>query len=133
MVRGHAALVHELDKLATTVLRSANRNSVDLVLWLKQATSMLPMIEFTRQCDLSGLEAQIVCPVLALDGDGEGEIFNRQAREFYDAVGSSRKQLVSFRSADGGGAHCQVDNYNLLQEVTYDWLDEVFATSPPAS
>jgi len=119
-----------LNWVATTLLRRANRNSVDLVLWLKQAENMLPMIEFTRQCNLTGLESQIKCPVLALDGDGEGEIFNRQAKEFFDAVGSQRKQMVSFLSADGGGAHCQVDNYSLLQEVTYDWLDEVFGAAP---
>jgi hypothetical protein len=101
-----------LNKVATTIVRSANRNSVDLVLWLKQADSMLPMIEFTRQRNLTGLKSQIICPVLALDGNGEGEIHNRQAREFFDAVSSPRKQLVSFRSSDGGGAHCQVDSYN---------------------
>jgi len=114
-----------LNLFATTVLHDANKNSVDIMLWLTQSTQLTASIEFTRACNIIDIEHQITCPVLALCGDGEGNIFNTQAQEFYKGVGSTHKRLYRFTQADGGGAHCQVDNYNLLHEVTYDWLDEV--------
>lgn len=114
-----------LNKLATTVLHRANKNTVDLVLWLTQSKHMTAFIDFTRSCNITAIEHQITCPVLALSGEGEGKIFNSQAEAFYNRIGSKNKQLYQFEQKDGGGAHCQVDSYNLLQEVTYDWLDSV--------
>jgi len=116
-----------LNRLATTVLHHANKNSVDIMLWLTQSRQLTAAIDFTRACNLVAIENQIKCPVLALSGDGEGKIFNSQAEAFFRGVGSASKQQYRFTRADGGGGHCQVDNYNLLQEVTYDWLDEVLS------
>lgn len=114
-------------KFIGSVMRRANRNTVDLVAWLTQSNGIQAFIDFTRQCTIRDIEHQITCPVLALSGEGEGKLFNKQAKEFYDAVSSKTKREHKFMQRDGGGAHCQVDNYNLLQEVTYNWLDEVFS------
>ena len=114
-----------LNKLATTVLHHANKKSVVLMLWLTQSRQLTPSSDFTGACNIVAIEHQIKCPVLALSGDGEGNIFNSQAEAFYNGVGSTNKRQYRFTQAEGGGAHCQVDNYDLLHEVTYDWLDEV--------
>lgn len=114
-------------KFIGSVMRRANRNTVDLVAWLTQANGVAAFIDFTRKCNIVDIEHNITCPILALSGEGEGKLFNAQADSFYHRVNSRVKHKHLFAQKDGGGAHCQVDNYNLLQEVTYNWLDKIFA------
>jgi len=51
-------------------------------------------------------------------------MFLTQAREVYDAL-RVPKQLHIFTIEEGADAHCQVNNITLMQEVVYDWLDEI--------
>jgi hypothetical protein len=34
--------------------------------------------------------------------------------------------MREFVAAEGADAHCQINNLSLLQQVVFDWLDEVF-------
>jgi hypothetical protein len=43
-----------------------------------------------------------------------------------DNVSSSIKGKRVFTREDGASAHCQVDNMVLLEQVAFDWLDEIF-------
>jgi hypothetical protein len=58
-------------------------------------------------------------------GEGESEEQMAQARAFYNAL-KSPKELHIFTAADGADAHCQINNLSLMQQVLFDWLDEVF-------
>ncbi len=70
--------------------------------------------------------ADIRCPALALVGAGEGEIMIRQAREFYDGIGSKVKKLHVFElDKDGSDDHCQLDNITRGMQVAFDWLDDI--------
>lgn len=112
-------------KFIGAIMSRIGRNTVHLVEWLTQTDGIQGFIDFTKQCNITEIEGQITCPVLALSGEGEGTLFNSQADAFYRSVASKVKAQHLFTQKEGGGAHCQVDNYNLLQEVTYNWLDEV--------
>lgn len=70
---------------------------------------------------------QIQCPTLCLAGEGEAPITLRIAHECYNQLPHPQKKLVIFTKAEGGEAHCQVDNLALPNRVIFDWLDEVFA------
>ena len=72
--------------------------------------------------------ASIHCPVLCLVGDGDSNEQMRQCRTFYENVSSSDKAMRIFTQEDGASMHCQIDNFNLLEQVAFDWLSEVFET-----
>ncbi|MGE5579694.1 MAG: hypothetical protein ACM3WU_06555 [Bacillota bacterium] len=70
---------------------------------------------------------KITCPVLALAGEGEGDIMVRQAREFFDGVSSKHKRIHIFTlDGDGSDDHCQLDNLTRSTQIVFDWLIEVF-------
>lgn len=122
---GNNTAMKFLDFAAGKMLRRANKATFDIVLWLTGSNKISAFVEFTRQSNIIGHEQEITCPVLGLFGEAEGPILERQAKEFMSNIGSTNKKLHAFAIADGGGAHCQVDNYNTLQETVYDWLDDV--------
>ena len=74
---------------------------------------------------LAGLEDHITCPLLNMGGEGEGSRMVNAGREFYEKL-TCRKAEHIFRSADGGEAHCQMNNPSLKHQVEFDWLGEVF-------
>lgn len=88
---------------------------------LKNASEAL---EKARQARVESVD-DIACPVLCMVGEGESEEQMAQAREFYHAL-KVPKALRIFTAADGADAHCQINNWGLMQQVVFDWLDEVF-------
>ncbi|MEZ4859889.1 MAG: alpha/beta fold hydrolase [Caldilineaceae bacterium] len=65
---------------------------------------------------------QILCPTLMLAGEGEAAVTLQIARECYDQLPNPQKKLVIFTAADGGEAHCQVNNLALPNRVIFAWL-----------
>jgi hypothetical protein len=47
------------------------------------------------------------------------------AYKLYEAVGSPYKQLKILTAAEGGTAHCQLDNIHLAHYYIFDWLADV--------
>lgn len=70
---------------------------------------------------------RITCPTLCLWGNAEGSTGEapRQIRFFKESLGAVRCDEHTFTVEDGAGAHCQVGNFALSQQVAFDWLDEV--------
>ena len=69
---------------------------------------------------------QIECPALLLAGEGEAEVTLKIARECFEELPNSQKELVIFTKEQGGEAHCQVDNLALPNVTMFDWLDEIW-------
>ena len=70
---------------------------------------------------------KITCPFLDLYGENElGEEGARQAKEFYKLLGSKVKVLRTTTEEEGAEAHCQLNNFGLQHQISYDFLDEVF-------
>jgi hypothetical protein len=74
---------------------------------------------------LAGLEDHITCPLLNMGGEGEGSRMVNAGREFYEKLTCPKAEHI-FRSADGGEAHCQMNNPSLKHQVEFDWLGEIF-------
>jgi pimeloyl-ACP methyl ester carboxylesterase len=70
---------------------------------------------------------KIQCPTLCLAGEGEAPITLQIARECVAQLPHPANKLVIFTRAEGGEAHCQVNNLALPNRVMFDWLDTVFA------
>jgi hypothetical protein len=71
--------------------------------------------------------SRITCPSLALVGEGDSRQEIKQCHSFYENVSSLVKAKHVFTRESGASSHCQVDNMSLLEQVAYDWLDEVLA------
>ena len=69
--------------------------------------------------------AQITCPVLVADPDGE-TFFPGQPQEFYDAL-KTEKTLVRFTAAEGADLHCEPKANGLRAQRFFDWLDDTFS------
>jgi pimeloyl-ACP methyl ester carboxylesterase len=69
---------------------------------------------------------QIMAPTLCLAGEGEAPVTLQIARECYEQLPHPMKKLIIFTRAEGGEAHCQVNNLALPNRVIFDWLDELF-------
>lgn len=74
----------------------------------------------------------ITCPSLFLSGENEADELKRQAKALYEVL-KNRGVDVSmheFTAAEGGDAHCQLNNLRLCHEIVFDWLDRVFEHDP---
>lgn len=56
-------------------------------------------------------------------GDSPQEI--KQFHSLFDNVSSSIKAKRVFTQEDGASSHFQIDKMPLLEQVAYDWLDEL--------
>jgi pimeloyl-ACP methyl ester carboxylesterase len=123
------------DRLLDVVLKRRLRRSQILVNFFRYGAWTLGRNE-TSMARIARLDysaytvrdrlSHIVCPALALVGAGEGEIMVRQAREFYNGIGSTVKKLHVFElEKDGSDDHCQLDNITRGMQVAFDWLDGV--------
>ena len=70
---------------------------------------------------------KITCPFLDMYSENElGGEGTRQAREFYKLLGSEIKVLRTTTEEEGAEAHCQLNNFGLQHQISYDFLDELF-------
>jgi dienelactone hydrolase len=69
--------------------------------------------------------AQIRCPTLVLDPDGE-QFWSGQSKQFFDAL-TCEKQLRHFTTEEGADWHCEPAAQSLRDEVVFDFLETVFA------
>lgn len=65
-------------------------------------------------------------PFLVMAGENElGSEGIRQAHEFYDRLGSTVKGKRIITAAEGGAAHCQLDNFPLARQIVFDWIEDI--------
>lgn len=142
-----SAPIYSMHQLASSefpkTLQKAPAFVQNAALKLKGATSPFTNVAVQRLCHHLNLESvagllgrfegkdfdpsKITCPVLGITGEGESEEQRRQAQFVVDSADTSVKKLHIFRREDGADAHCQYNNFTLMNQVAYDWLDEVFA------
>ncbi|CAG0935957.1 2,6-dihydropseudooxynicotine hydrolase [Thermoflexales bacterium] len=67
---------------------------------------------------------QIQCPTLCMAGESEAAITLKMTRACYEQLPHPQKKLVILTQAQGGAAHCQVDNLPLLHQIVFGWLHE---------
>lgn len=72
---------------------------------------------------------QVTCPALLLAGEGEAPVTLKIARDCYAKLPNPQKQIIIFTKAEGGEAHCQVNNLALPNHAMFAWLNKVFQIS----
>jgi pimeloyl-ACP methyl ester carboxylesterase len=81
---------------------------------------------YIREFTVGEAARDIVCPCLAMAGEGEGAEPKRQFDLFCESV-SGPVQKAFMQAVDGADSHCQAGNTSLAAAVMLDWLDEVLA------
>jgi pimeloyl-ACP methyl ester carboxylesterase len=87
--------------------------------------SLAAFLDNLSHYTLAGLEGKITCPLLSIGGEGEGPSMNALAHEFFGKLTCPKAERV-VTSAEGGEAHCQINNPSLKHQIEFDWLDDVF-------
>lgn len=99
---------------------------IDVAMTAFGADSIKGMIGRLENFGVEGLEEKITCPTLALAGEDEGGEFLAQADTFFKAISAKNKNKRIFTINEGAGGHCQVGNLTIMQQVVFDWLDELW-------
>jgi pimeloyl-ACP methyl ester carboxylesterase len=86
--------------------------------------SLAAFLDNLSHYTLAGLEGKITCPLLSIGGEGEGPSANAMAHEFFEKLTCPKTERV-VTSAEGGEAHCQINNPSLKHQIEFDWLDDV--------
>lgn len=82
---------------------------------------MAAALDYTLE---NGIAEAIACPTLVCEAE-EDIFFAGQPKMLYDHL-TCPKTLLTFTSAEGAGAHCQVSASRLAFARIYNWLDEIF-------
>lgn len=68
---------------------------------------------------------KITCLFLALCGENElGEEAVRQVLKFNRLLGSKVKVIRTTTEEEGVEAHCQLNNFGIQHQISYDFLDK---------
>jgi len=75
---------------------------------------------------LGDTPSQIKCPTLVLASEGEGEVVVSQVEHFRRLLRAPHAYHL-FTLEEGAAAHCALNNIPRVNQVMFDWLDEVLA------
>jgi len=90
-----------------------------------EGKSLAAFLDNSGSYSLAGLEEKITCPLLSIEGEGEGLMANTMAHTFFEKLTCPKtERLVTI--LEGGEAHCQANNPSLKHQIEFDWLDDVF-------
>jgi pimeloyl-ACP methyl ester carboxylesterase len=91
-------------------------------LWVNAQPSLFDLLSDLARYRLSDVAAQIACPTLLTQS--EGDPIGAGAQRLFDALTVERMALLRFTSAEGAGGHCEATARRLFHQRVYDWLDE---------
>jgi pimeloyl-ACP methyl ester carboxylesterase len=100
----------------------AGKNNMDKFAWQSGKASLLEAIRSTEGEPVD-VEA-IGCPMLCLAAEGDPPEALEQTRYVFEHLGHPKKALRILTAEEGAEAHTHVNNFPLLDQVVFDWLDE---------
>ena len=120
--QGPSGLGKALIKIASSVNKVV-QVSMEKYCWQGGVATPLEFLELARQGQVE--VSLIACPVLCLAGEGDPPDALRQHRVAFEQLRSPRKAQRIFTIEEGADAHCQINNFPLLHQVVFDWLDDI--------
>ena len=102
----------------------AGSNNMDKFAWQTGKRSLLDALQVTKGEPIN--VGAIECPMLCLAGEGDSPDALVQTREVYERLKHPKKDIRILTAEEGAEAHTHVNNFPLLHQVVFDWLDEVF-------
>jgi pimeloyl-ACP methyl ester carboxylesterase len=112
-------IIEQSDSLRRFILTSDFRWRMGL-----EDASIAEFFDAAETFNLWGLESQITCPFLSVTTEGDGRK-TIEAHRFFELLTCDKAERV-ISEAEGGEAHCGINNSALKQQIEFDWLDTVF-------
>lgn len=110
---------------ATRRLNRVGYNNLEKFAWQAGMATLMDALQQYRH-DTQAQVGEITCPMLCLAGEGDPPECLKQTQQVFDALRHPRKALRIFTAGEGAEAHCHVNNFPLLHQVVFDWLDKVW-------
>jgi pimeloyl-ACP methyl ester carboxylesterase len=109
----------------------AGKNNMDKFAWQTGKGSLLEAVQVTKGKPVD-IRA-IGCPMLCLAGEGDPPEALVQTREVYEGLENPKKEMRILTAEEGAEAHTHVNNFPLLHQVIFDWLDEALTQDETTS
>ncbi|EHY60725.1 hypothetical protein HRR83_000494 [Exophiala dermatitidis] len=104
-------------------LSDAARKNFEVLAWKAGVSDIADLAE--QWVGASAEPQKVELPFLSVVGEQEGLVWKKQAKEWHEAILSSKKSFVELNAETGADVHCQGNNtLRLVQEVD-GWLREV--------
>jgi pimeloyl-ACP methyl ester carboxylesterase len=102
----------------------AGKNNMDKFAWQSGKGSLLEAVRVTEgePVDVGVIE----CPMLCLAAEGDPPEALEQTKYVFDHLEHPKKTMRVLTAEEGAEAHTHVNNFPLLHQVVFDWLDETF-------
>jgi hypothetical protein len=97
-----------------------------------EGRTLAEWLDYTALFTVEGLEDQITCPYLNMAAAGEGKGMRARALAFYEKLTCPKADRL-ITAEEGGEAHCGLNNPSLKAQIEFDWLDDVFGLTRPAT
>ncbi|KAH7137845.1 Alpha/Beta hydrolase protein [Dactylonectria macrodidyma] len=111
------------EALASDGIPIAIRWGIEQGLWSYNVDSATKWMEMTKAMTLKGIEHQIQCPIWV--GEAESDLFFMgQPEQVRDALGD-KATYVTLTSKDAAGNHCHVGAQVLLNQLVFDWFEDI--------
>lgn len=107
---------------ATTVSQAAQEN-MEVILWKAGVSGLSELAQ--RWEGMIAEPGQVQVPFLSILGEQEGQVWKDQARQWHEAIPSSKKSFVTLDAQSGADIHCQGNNPLRLTQEVDAWLREV--------
>lgn len=100
--------------------------------WANGVSSFAEYLEIIKQYNIYGLESQITCPMLVVQGEGEGAVPRQMATMYLDRLNVPKDyQLLTVQN--GADNHCGLGNLRYTHQTMYDWLVDTLQRTHPVS
>jgi pimeloyl-ACP methyl ester carboxylesterase len=103
----------------------AGKNNMDKFAWQSGKGSLLEAIRVTEDEPVD--VGAIRCPMLCLAAEGDPPEALEQTKHVFDHLAHPKKAMRILTAEEGAEAHTHVNNFPLLHQMVFDWLDETFA------
>ncbi|HWL52224.1 MAG TPA: alpha/beta fold hydrolase [Chthoniobacteraceae bacterium] len=91
--------------------------------WANGATDLRDYLRLIQDFTLEGREHLLQCPTLLTYA--EDDPLAARAPAFFETL-ECPKTLLTFRTGEGAGGHCEMTNRTLLNQRVLDWLDDLW-------
>jgi dienelactone hydrolase len=99
--------------------------------WMTGSDTVEQALDVARRVTLEGVIDRLTCPLLVVHGEDDVQVGLDQARKTHDgAINSPESELRVFTAAEGGSAHCNIDNPSVAVDYMADWVAEVLGGDP---
>jgi pimeloyl-ACP methyl ester carboxylesterase len=103
----------------------AGKINMDKFAWQSGKGSLLEAVRVTEGEPVD--VGAIGCPMLCLAGEGDPPEALAQTRYVFDHLEHPKKAMRVLTAEEGAEAHTHVNNFPLLHQIVFDWLDETLS------